>query len=122
MSRLDDLFGEALAPRPVTPRKSKPTRTEEQSGALASLGPWTPPVREPYPPRALTSGRQRPLPEYVSPRDRPELSRRCPGPGELSEADVAAWTAVDPFVREGLSYATRAALAYIETFRPRASA
>lgn len=118
MSRLDDLFGDALAPRPSSPRKAKPVTTAEAE-LLASLMVWVAPEREPYPPRPMTSGQQRPLPEYVYPRERPELARRCPGPEAVTDAEIAAWVDADPFVRAGLGPQTQRALAFIASFAPK---
>jgi hypothetical protein len=58
-------------------------------------------------------------PRYVSPRERPELKYPAPGPEALSEEEVKAWVAADPFVRSGLAPKTQRAMAFIATFAPR---
>ena len=61
-------------------------------------------------------------PQYVSPRERPELKYPAPGPEALSEEEVKAWVAEDVFVRSGLRPETQRAMAFIETFAPKAKA
>jgi hypothetical protein len=117
MSRLDDLLAAALAPRAPAARK---TKRPAEADLLASLTLWTPPAWAPYPPMARGgTGRQRALPEYVSPRERPDLAHRCAGPEAVSDEIMAAWIACDPFVRGGLSARTVRAICFIETFAPR---
>jgi hypothetical protein len=80
---------------------------------------WSPPERQERPPRPPDPDpyRQLPASHYYSPRERPELAHPSPGPEDMPEDAVKEWTAIDPFVRGGLSYRTQQALAYIETFR-----
>jgi len=57
-------------------------------------------------------------PQYVSPRERPELAHPCDGLEAITEEQIKTYIAVDPFVRGGLAVATVRALCFIETFRP----
>lgn len=51
---------------------------------------------------------------WRDPRPEPEFWE------QVSDEDVAAWVAREPFVRGGLSLRTAQALTFIETFRPAA--
>jgi hypothetical protein len=76
--------------------------------------PWegTPLPREPRPPREPW---YRGLPAYVSPRER-SLHGRTPGPESVTDEEMKAYVAVEPFVRGGLKPATVRALCYISRF------
>jgi hypothetical protein len=89
------------------------------------LGPWTPPpsTREPRPKQtpeewAAYWERHAPVRKWT-PREKPSLAHPVPGPEALSEEDVKAWVAGDPFVRSGLQPATQRAMAFIGTFAPK---
>ena len=101
----------ARAPKPIP---------EEHKALLATLRPWTPPPMPERPARPLGgSGRMRALPQYVTPMERPGAGVPCLGAAGLTQAEVDAWIAVDPFVRSGMRPATQRALAWIETFKPK---
>jgi hypothetical protein len=83
-----------------------------------TLQPWTPEPRAPYPPMPYGgSGRQRYLPQYAYPRERPALAHPTPGPEAITDEALAEWIAADEFVRSGLQPKTARALMFIESFR-----
>jgi len=89
-----------------------------------TMAPWTPHAfgHEPRPrqtPEEWAAYWERYTPpQYISPRERPELAHPCPGPEAITEKQMKAYVAVDPFVRGGLAPATVRALCYIESFAP----
>ena len=89
---------------------------------LETLQHWEPPPHVARPPRPPDPDpyRQRPASWFWSPRDKPELAHPVDGLAEITDAQIAEWIAVDPFVRKGLKPATQRAMAFIETFRPQA--
>ncbi len=85
-------------------------------------GPWTPTAfgHEPRPQQTRAEwedywARRGPV-QYVSARERPGLHKRYDGLAEVTEEQMAAYVAVNPFVREGLRPATVRSLVFLESF------
>ena len=87
---------------------------------VETLRPWRPPERPERPARPPDPDpyRLRPASAFFTPREKPALQYPEPGPEAITEEEMKAYVAVDPFVRGGLQPATIKALCYIERFAP----
>lgn len=88
---------------------------------VETMAPWTPPERQERTARPPDPDpyRARPASHFFTPREKPELKYPAPGPEAITEEQMKAYVAADPFVRGGLQPATVRALCHLETFAPR---